>query len=160
LDEIFQVPELLATILFSGFFIVLGSSAGNSLSFAKHILLAAKPDITDSSELDKRLVILIAVTILTVVCLLHYFSRSTGLLFNSALALYKITLLLAFFIGGAIASTKKNSGIHDWNQQSSNFNTLSAFIYVLYTYQGWENANYVLSLLSISLLRSISNSNR
>ncbi|KAF8535501.1 amino acid permease-domain-containing protein [Trichophaea hybrida] len=155
LDEIFQVPELLTTVLFSGLFVVLGSSAGNSISFAKHVLLAAMPDISDSSELDKRLVTLIAVTILTVVCLLHYFSRSTGLLFNSALALYKITLLLAFFIGGSIASTKENSGTHDWNQQSSHFNTLGALIFVLYSYQGWENANYVVGELPVEIDRGV-----
>ena len=146
LDDMWPSPELLATVLFSGFFICLGNSTANAIAFAKLSLAASDPDATKTTSFDKRLVSLIAVSIVTVVCLLHYFSQRTGLLLNRLLAFYKAALLLTVFIAGALSRNKPNSGTQDWglNQPGYKaFDGLSAIIYVLYSYQGWENANYV-----------------
>ena len=140
------VPELFSTILFSGFFLCLGNTAGNSIAFAKHVLAASSPDIHKATEFDHRLISLIAVGILSIVCLLHYFSSAFGLFLNRLLAYYKIGLLFTVFVAGTIARNDPNSGLHDWSQVEKNHSssdTLSAMIYILYSYQGWENANYV-----------------
>lgn len=150
MDEIFPVPELLATVLFSGFFLALGNSAGNSLVFAKQVLVAADPTIETTPDLDKRLVSFVAISILTFVCFVHYFSAKLGLFLNKWFAVYKIFLLIACFIAGLIARNKSfpmvSSGATDFPTTQPGYNvgnTLAALVYVLYSYQGWENANYV-----------------
>lgn len=139
------MPELLSTVLYSGFFITLGNTAGNSVAFAKYVLAAAT-GVEKTSQFDKRLVNLIAVAILSVICLLHYFSSKMGLFLNRFLACYKVGLLSTVFIAGAAARHQHGSGLSDWHDTKSprsGFDTLSALIYIFYSYQGWENANYV-----------------
>lgn len=144
LDEIFRNPELLATILFSTFFITIPNTDGNSLQFAKHVLLTALPDVTDTTQLDKRLISFVAISILTVVCFIHYFSRNSGLLLNLVFAVYKTILVFIFVICGCVASGKPDNGKSDWGDQPiPSKNILAAMIYIIYSYQGWENANYV-----------------
>ena len=144
MDEVFRAPELLATVLFSAFFIALPNTDGNSIQFAINCLLTANPDVTDTTELDKRLITYVAITILTIVCFIHYFSRNSGLLLNLVFAIYKITLVVIIIIWGCITSSKPGNGKSDWGEQPiESKNVLAAMIYIIYSYQGWENANYV-----------------
>ena len=158
LDEVFRSPELLATILFSIFFITVPNTDGNSLQFAKHVLLTAQPDVTDTTQLDKRLISLVAICVLTFACFIHYFSRNSGLLLNLVFALYKVVLVFIFVVCGCIASGQPGNGKSDWgNQPIQGKNALAAMIYIIYSYQGWENANYVCTivmgyLLSLNLI--------
>lgn len=140
----FRHPELLATVLFSIFFISISNSGGNSIQFAKHILLTANPEVVTTTELDKRLISYIAISVLTLVCFIHYFSRNSGLLLNLGFAVYKIFLVIVFIIFGCIASSRPDNGKSDWGDQPiKSKNVLAAMIYIMYSYQGWENANYV-----------------
>jgi amino acid transporter len=144
LDEVLRRPELLATVLFSAFFIFVPNTDGNSLQFAKNILLAANPTVTETTELDKRLISYIAISILTVVSFIHYFSRNSGMLLNLVFAVYKVVLVIVLIICGFIASKKPDNGRSDWGQQPvASKDVLGAMIYIIYSYQGWENANYV-----------------
>jgi amino acid transporter len=146
IDEVWPHPELLSVVLYSAFFICFGNTAGNSVEFAKHILAASSPQIHQTVEFDRRLVAFIAVAVLTVICLLHYFSSGAGLFLNKILAYYKTGLLFAVFVAGVMARNDPDSGKNDWSKSDSphsSFSTLSAMIYILYSYQGWENANYV-----------------
>jgi amino acid transporter len=146
LDEVWPSPELLSTVLYSGYFICFGNSSGNSVAFAKHVLAASSADVILSTAFDKRLVNLVAVSILTVICFLIYFSKDAGLFLNKLLAFYKVGLLCTIFIAGALVRNEPGSGAGDWgdqHQDRSAFDTLSALIYILYSFQGWENANYV-----------------
>jgi amino acid transporter len=142
----FPYPELLATILFSGFFLVLGNSYGNSVAFAKHTMLAANPAAANTTELDSRIVRLIAIFVLSIVCLLHYFSSRSGLFLNRALALFKVILLFTVFVAGVKVAHKEGSGLKDFSEvhgKRSSGDGLAAMVLILYAYQGWENANYV-----------------
>ncbi|KAH8655058.1 amino acid permease-domain-containing protein [Tricladium varicosporioides] len=146
LDEIYPHPELLSTILFSGFFLVLGNSYGNSVTFAKQVLLASNSTYEKTTDLDDRLVRFIAVVILSAVSLLHYFSNKFGLFLNKLFALFKTILLLTVFIAGAKAAGKEGSGFGDFSQthgMSNPADGLAAMVLIFYSYQGWENANYV-----------------
>jgi amino acid transporter len=144
LDEVLRRPELLATVLFSAFFIFIPNTDGNSLQFARHILLASNPTVTETTELDKRLISYVAVSILTVVSFIHYFSRNSGLLLNLVFAIYKVALVVVLIICGCIASKKSDNGWSDWGEQPvASKDVLAAMIYIIYSYQGWENANYV-----------------
>jgi amino acid transporter len=129
------------------------------------VLLTAQPDITDTTQLDKRLISFVAICVLTVVSFIHYFSRNLGLLLNRFFAIYKIVLLFIFVICGCIAIDRPGNGLSDWgNQPIQHTNVLAAMIHIIYSYQGWENANYVreiiLSLLNpqnLIFLRSVVN---
>ncbi|KAF2795499.1 hypothetical protein K505DRAFT_336004 [Melanomma pulvis-pyrius CBS 109.77] len=146
LDEIYYMPELLLTILFSGFFLVLGNSYGNSISFAKNVLLSADLTKAQTTELDTRLVRFVAIAVVTLVCLLHYFSSRAGLFLNKALFWYKSVLLLIVFAVGMNFMRNNGSQWNNYNgmvERGSSLDCLAAMISIFYTYQGWENANYI-----------------
>ncbi|KAK7897883.1 hypothetical protein LTR67_004515 [Exophiala xenobiotica] len=145
LDEVYPTPELLSTILFAAFFLCLGNSYGNAVTFAKQTILASDPSANRMSDLDTRLVRFIAVAVLSVVCLLHYFSNRFGLFMNKLFAMFKTVLLLTVFIAGMKASTKDGSGLADFGKNQGSRGAadgLSAMVLIFYAYQGWENANY------------------
>ena len=141
---------MLAATLFSGFFILLANSAGNSISFAKQVLLAANPEVVRASDLDQRLLSFIAIVVLTFVCLVHYLLPELSLFLNRWLAAFKMGVLFACFIAGVIVRKKAssnqlpNGGDLDTVQPGYNpSDGIAALVYVLYSYQGWENANLV-----------------
>ncbi|CAO2656259.1 Nn.00g050620.m01.CDS01 [Neocucurbitaria sp. VM-36] len=143
LDEIYRRPELLATILFSGFFLLLANSYGNSVQFAKHVLIAAMPGLDNSKELDPRLVRYLAISVVTFVCLIHWFSSRAGLFLNKLVAWYKTILLLVVFIAGMVYSEKHGSQWNDPIDRGSAKDGMAGMVLIFYSYQGWENANYV-----------------
>jgi amino acid transporter len=145
LDEVFKTPELLATLLFSAFFIFCPNSDGNSIEFAKHVLLSYTPEAKSTKDLNKSMITLLAILVLTFVCLIHYFSRNSGLFLNKIFAIYKICFVSSLIIAG-FNSARLHPGpaLKDWNNSGADPKaSLTALIYVLYSYQGWENANYV-----------------
>jgi amino acid transporter len=139
-------------VLFTAFFILLPNTDGNALQIAKHVLLAANPEAQNTEELDQRLITLLAILVLNVVCLLHYFSRNSGLLLNLLFAAYKIVIAVLIIAGG-ISYANSTEPPNDWNDQPvDNKDALAALIYIVYSYQGWENANYVRVVSSVQLL--------
>lgn len=139
-------PELLATILFSGFFIFLSNSYGNSVTFAKQTILASDSSIARTTDLDSRLVRFIAIVVLSTVCLLHYSSNRFGLFLNKLFAIFKTILLFTVFVAGVKAAGKEGSGLADFYDNHGvrhPTDGLAAMVLILYSYQGWENANYV-----------------
>ena len=147
LNAVWPLPDLLQAFLFAGFFIALGHTAGNSVAFSRHILLAAQ-DATDPVKLyhNAALTKFVAIIVLGLVCLLLWISPKTGLFLNKLLALYKGILLLVMAIAGMASSGKDCSGAHDsdWQAPSGGINTISGLIYIIYSYTGWENANYII----------------
>jgi hypothetical protein len=50
-------------------------------------------------------------------------------------------LVFIFVICGCIASAQPNNGKSDWGDPPiPSKNVLAAIIYIIYSYQGWENA--------------------
>lgn len=110
--------------------------------FANQVYISA----TDGNNPDQRVLRLIAVVILTVVCLLHYFSARTGRDLNVVLAASKVVMLCVLFVAGAIKANKEH--VRDFNQVNLNASTSSSsaaagFLLILYAFQGWENATFV-----------------
>lgn len=110
--------------------------------FANQVYLSA----TDEDNPDQRVLRLIAVVMVTVICLLHYFSARMGRDLNVVLAVFKLVILCVLFIAGAIKANKEH--VQDFNQVNLNTSTSSssaaaAFILILYSFQGWENATFV-----------------
>lgn len=140
LDEIYHRPELFATILFSGFFLIFSNSYGNSIQFAKHVLVAASPGLEDSTELDPRLVRYIAISVITFVCLIHWHSSRAGLFLNKLVAWYKIILLVVVFISGMVKSGGNKSKLSDSGNGGSPTDGMAGMVLIFYSYQGGLNA--------------------
>ncbi len=136
LDEVFYKPELLATILFSGFFLLLANSYGNSVQFAKHILLAALPNVDATTELDPRLIRYIAISVITVSCGIHWFFPRAGLFLNKLVACYKTILLLVVFAVGMAHSAKHESHWDEEISRGSKTDGMAAIVFIFYSYQG------------------------
>lgn len=101
------------------------------------------PQLSRTSELDDRLVRYLAVSVVTLVCLIHWHSSRAGLFLNKLVAWYKTILLLVIFIAGMVYSGKKNNS--QWNDSGDRGTTdgMAGMVLIFYSYQGWENANYV-----------------
>ena len=136
LDEIYGRPQLLATILFSGYFLMLANSYGNSIQFAKHVLIAASPNLEDSTELDPRLLRYIAISAITLVCLIHWHSSRAGLFLNKLVAWYKVILLLVVFIFGMIWSGNNESQWESSGDGSATSDGMWGMVLIFYSYQG------------------------
>lgn len=135
---------MLAAIIFSWFWIVICTSS-NCMTTSVYILALVYPDIP-YSDLPHGWVRFVAVVVQTVACLLLYFARRLCFMFNSVFALFKIILLLVLFAAGMAACHEPGSGLKDWGSTppgAGGMNTLSAMIYVIFSYQGWEHTNYV-----------------
>jgi amino acid transporter len=130
------------TMAFATFFITIANTSGNAIAFARFVMIAALPNETKLEALNSKVVKLVAINIVSVVCLLHYFSHNLGRFLNKLLAIYKFCLLMAVIIAGFCASRVKN-GEFDRNVAQNTKNQLGGLVLVLYSFTGWENANYV-----------------
>ncbi|KAF2108836.1 amino acid permease-domain-containing protein [Lophiotrema nucula] len=144
LDVVFRRPRLLATVIFSLWWILFASTEGSSKSVAQTILTLASG--RSVFELEDGLIQYTGVVVITVVCLMLFFAPRLCFAFNAVSALYKIILMLVIFIAGMAASRGANSGWHDFNVEFPGYNSkevLTAMVYIIECYQGWDNANYV-----------------
>ena len=147
LDEVFPRPKLMATVIFSVFWIFFAGTVTSSKTVAQCILSVANPE-TPISQIPPGQLKFTAIVVQSVACLLMYFARRLCFVFNSTFALYKILLFLVIFVAGMVASRGPDSGFNDFNTKFPGFNgtdALTAMIYIILCYQGWENANYVRS---------------
>ncbi|CUS13314.1 unnamed protein product [Tuber aestivum] len=155
LDEAYTRPKYIASCMFAIFFVLLGNTAANTIAFAKHMLVAFNPN---EQSPDYRLQRFVALVCITFICLLHLFSRKMGIFVNNALAAYKVGLLTFVVISGFVCLGGGGSGDHKntpygkenlqnafEESSGSPYAYASAMLSVLYSYQGWENANYVLA---------------
>lgn len=82
----------------------------------------------------------------TVVCLLLYFLRRFCFVANNIFALFKVVFILVVAGSGFRTTGREHSGTKDFSTKqpdASVVDTLSALVYILYSYQGWEHTNYV-----------------
>lgn len=125
--------------------VLLGNTASNAITFGRYILLAAgKPSPTPWEQRST------AVGALTFCCLLHSFLPKWGVRLSNALGLFKIVVLLLVVLSGFAAlagklRVEKPNNFTDAFDGSTRdaYNYAAALLNVIYSYQGWENANNV-----------------
>ncbi|MCJ1265183.1 hypothetical protein MMC22_005058 [Lobaria immixta] len=145
LDEVFPKPSLLFYTVYAFLYILLNSSATNCMQFANQVYISA----TDRDNPDQRLLRLIAVVILTIVCLLHYFSARIGRDLNIILAASKVLTLGILFVAGAIIANEKKLFNEEYpktppiSNSPSSSSAAAGFLLILYSFQGWQNATFV-----------------
>ena len=96
---------------------------------------------------NEKVLRFIAFVVLTTVCLLHFFSARAGRKLNRALATLKIlSLCIVAFAGCNLIMKNYKNGIHQpsWQGKApSPSSPAIALYYVIFSFQGWENATFV-----------------
>ncbi|KAK4250289.1 amino acid permease-domain-containing protein [Corynascus novoguineensis] len=155
LERIFTRPRYLATSVFAVQIVLLGFSAGNSLAFGRYALLAVGRPMPDGWVPR-----LIAVICMTLVVLLHAVLPRWGLRLTNALGIFKVLVLLLIVFSGfaALAGYRLVPDPHNFDkfwaiEKGDGYGGGGAYAYatallqVVYSYKGWENANYVMGEL-------------
>jgi len=167
LERVYQKPRYLATCIFAVQFVLFAVSTGNSISFSSYFLRAVTGNATEGSWLNRG----IAIAAITVVCLIHAFTPRLGIWLGNGLGAFKLILLslvvctgFAALAGRTVGATPDNfssfdgagnvtlgadskitdsetPGIDESAGTASRY--ALALLQVLYSYSGWENANYV-----------------
>ena len=142
LDETFPRPRLFAYTLYTFYFVLLYNTATNSMHFANQVLVCAAGN-TPQPTLDPRALRFIAIVALSFFILLHYFSGRAGRDLNQLLAFIKVALLLIVLFAGVSRASDHYTA--DWgiapNKDASS--SAVAFLYILFSFSGWENATFV-----------------
>ncbi|KAL2270446.1 hypothetical protein VTJ83DRAFT_2630 [Remersonia thermophila] len=157
LERVYRKPRYLATCIFAVQFVLFAISTGNSISFSSYLLRAATGDAQDGSWLNRG----IAMAAITVVCLIHSLAPRWGIWLSNCLGAFKLVLLSLLVCTGFAALSGRMevpdpenfSSFHgpgwEWTASADTAGAAGgyalALLQVLYSYSGWENANYVLT---------------
>lgn len=139
-------------------FVLFAISTGGSISFASYLLRTITGDAKEGEWINRG----IAVAAVSGVCLIHAFAPRWGIWLSNGLGAFKL-ILLALLVCTGFAALAGNTSAPRPNP--SNFSSFHgpeyplesgrplqaaagyalALLQVLYSYSGWENANYVLT---------------
>jgi amino acid transporter len=139
---------MFAYIIYTFYFVFMYNTATNSMQFANQVLISA--NIHDTAYVPEgRLLRFIAIVALSFFCLLHYFSGRTGRALNQILAAFKVCLLLIVLFAGIVRASHHFEP--DWSRHASSTGrssaSASAFLLIVFSFTGWENATFVRSIL-------------
>ncbi|KAJ4003167.1 hypothetical protein NW766_012485 [Fusarium irregulare] len=148
---------LLAYIIYSLTFVIFFNSATNGQQFGRMILLynhADADDIDAEVRKDDHLMRYIAVTVLSIICIIQFFSAKFGRRLNRFLAVVKIGFLIGL-VGVGLSALARDfykdskdppSRAEDWSvrhEVKSKVSFAKALLVVLFSFEGWENATFV-----------------
>ncbi|ERF68600.1 hypothetical protein EPUS_07161 [Endocarpon pusillum Z07020] len=152
LERVYRRPKLLATCVLLAQMVLLGFSSGNSLAFGRYILFASGSDVADGWKARG-----IAVGCITFAVLLHSTFPKWGIRLFNVLGVFKVVILLFIVIAGfaALAGHRRIPNPHNFDnafhlEKGPGYGGGGAYAYatallrIIYSYKGWENANYVL----------------
>jgi len=111
------------------------------MQVGREVLIAISPD----SDPDRDLIRFIGVFVLSMICLLQYFPAGAGRALNRALAVLKVLMLFVLLVAGGVSASLKD-GPSDFTKNEPGFKPIDGFqalLIVLFSYEGWENANFV-----------------
>jgi amino acid transporter len=155
LERVYRHPKYLATCVFAAQMVLLGFSSGNSLAFGRYVLFAS-----GSSSPDGWAARGIAVACITFAVTLHSALPTWGLRLANVLGVFKVIILLLIVCAGfaAIAGHRLVDDPHNFDDAfaihtgdgwggGGAYAYTTALLNIVYSYKGWENANYVLGEL-------------
>ncbi|KAF5553401.1 high-affinity methionine permease [Fusarium napiforme] len=155
LERVYRRPRYLATCVLASQMILLGFSSGNSLAFGRYILFASGRETPDGWEARG-----IAVTCVTFAVLMHSVTPKWGIRLFNVLGVFKVVILLFIVFSGfaALAGHRRVPNPHNFDnafriEDGDGYGGGGAYAYsnallnIIYSYKGWENANYVVSEL-------------
>lgn len=153
LERVYRHPRFLATCVLAAQMVLLGFSSGNALAFGRYLLFASGSSVADGWQARA-----IGVGCITAVVVLHSTLPKWGIRLFNALGVFKVAVLLFIVFSGfaALAGHRLVPDPHNFDDafdlsHSRDYGGGGAYAYatallnVVYSYKGWENANYVLS---------------
>lgn len=155
--RVFSTPKGLMGCIYSFSIVLLGFSSGNSYTFGKYMIFAfLGQDIQD--DVDDAYAKFIGVVCISACIFLHWKYPNRGTQLFNMLGVFKILILVLIILIGALVAVglitvdPTDNFTHLWksyNHQSLNlYNVSVALLQVIYSFKGWENANYVLNEVS------------
>ncbi|KAI0836502.1 amino acid transporter [Hypoxylon sp. FL0890] len=155
LERVYRRPRYLASCVLAAQMILLGFSSGNSLAFGRYILAAS-----GSREGDGWTARGIAIACITFAVVLHSTLPKWGLRFVNLLGIFKVVILVFIVFSGFAAISGRllvppPGNFHNafaievtehYGGQGA-YGYATALLQIIYSYKGWENANYVLGEL-------------
>ncbi|OIW22503.1 amino acid transporter [Coniochaeta ligniaria NRRL 30616] len=155
LERVYRHPKYLATCVLAAQMILLGFSSGNSLAFGRYVLYAAGDSSPDGWAARG-----IGVACVTFAVALHSVLPVWGLRLGNVLGVFKVVILLIIIFSGfaAIVGRRLVPDPHNFDNaftihEGDGWGGGGAYAYantllnIMYSYKGWENANYVLGEL-------------
>lgn len=135
----------MATCLFGVSFLILGTTAANSVAFGQNVLLASQVDLTPGK------VCAIALAGNTFCCLLHSISRRWGIRLNNVLGSVKFLMLIFIILIGLIwvdhsvaaANFDTSSTFSSQNSPKLPYRYTEAILFVMFAFGGFHQVNYV-----------------
>ncbi|ROT38439.1 amino acid permease [Sodiomyces alkalinus F11] len=152
LERVYRRPKYLATCAFASYMILLGFSSANALTFGRYALLASGKESVDS-WLARAIAILCA----TFGIFIHAVAPKWGMRLVNVLGIFKLAILLFIIFSGFAAlagrrlvpdprnfddAFRVEKG-YGYGNNSGAYGYAIALLRVMYSYQGWENANHV-----------------
>lgn len=132
--------------------ILLGFSSGNSLAFGRYCLYASGSEVADGWQARG-----IAVACITFAVLVHSTIPKWGIRLFNLLGFFKVFILLFIVCSGfaALAGHRKVPNPHNFDnafrlEEGEGYGGGGVYAYatallrIIYSFKGWENANYVL----------------
>ncbi|KAF2196989.1 amino acid transporter [Delitschia confertaspora ATCC 74209] len=156
LERVYRRPKYMATCILAAQMILLGFSSGNSLAFGRYILYAAGRDSQNNGWAARG----IGIACITFACTLHSLLPKWGIRLSNMLGIFKVFILLFIVFSGfaALAGHRKVPNPHNFDNSfrlevgdgyggGGVYAYSTALLRIVYSYKGWENANYVMSEL-------------
>jgi len=152
LEHVYRHPKYLATCVLASQMILLGFSSGNALAFGRYILYAAGNELKDTYKGRA-----IGVACVTFAVVLHAVAPKWGVRLFNVLGVFKVIVLLFIVFAGfaALAGHRLVENPHNFDNAfditsgdgyggGGAYQYSNALLNIVYSYKGWENANYVL----------------
>lgn len=143
LEFVYRRPKFLTTSLYTGYVILLGWAAGNSVIFGEYILHAAQVEVT---RWNARL---LGLGGLTVAFLIHGTALKWGIRLQNFLGVIKILIIIIIIVSplANLSKVRENTNLSRpfEGTKSSAYGIVTALYNIIWSFVGYSNANYALS---------------
>lgn len=143
LEFVYRKPKLLTTCLYTGYVILLGWAAGNSVIFGEYILHAARVEVTRWNQRG------IALACLTAAFLIHGTALKWGIRLQNFLGVVKIIVIFLIIISPLVnlPKVRENDSFSKPFEGTSGsaYGVVTALYNIIWSFIGYSNANYALS---------------
>ncbi|XWW96214.1 hypothetical protein V2A60_004187 [Cordyceps javanica] len=154
LERVYRRPKYLTTCVLAAQMVLLGFSTGNAIDFGQFIVDACNAVVANETWAERA----IATGCVTFAVVLHGVFPQWGIRLMNVVGLFKVIFMLVIAFSGvaALAGYRGTDDPHNFDDSFSKMDMerygkggfrgySSALLSVIYSFSGWETANYVLS---------------